>query len=83
MGDNSCLWSDLEHKRCPGIGCGKNMNAKLLACELWVKRVGTSGVILYCYQQPLGIFLYNIWVVLLDTKLLCLEIIFSNIKKSK
>ena len=28
----------------------KNINAKFFACELWVKRVGTSGVVLYRNQ---------------------------------
>ena len=28
----------------------KNINAKIFACELWVKRVGTFGVVLYRNQ---------------------------------
>ena len=28
----------------------KNINAKFFACELWVKRVGTFGVVLYLNQ---------------------------------
>ena len=28
------------------------MNAKVLACELWVKRVGTFGVVLYRNKRP-------------------------------
>ena len=29
----------------------KNINAKYFACELWVKRVGTFGVVLYRNQR--------------------------------
>ena len=47
---NTCLWSELEHKQCPGKGCSKNVNAKYFACELWVKVVDTSGVVLYRNQ---------------------------------
>ena len=28
----------------------KSINAKCIACELWVERVGTFGVVLYCNQ---------------------------------
>ena len=28
----------------------KNINAKVFACDFWVKRVGTFGVVLYCNQ---------------------------------
>ena len=28
----------------------KNINAKIFACELWVKRVGTFAVVLYRNQ---------------------------------
>ena len=31
-------------------GEAKNINAKCFACELWVKRVGTFGVVLYRNQ---------------------------------
>ena len=32
----------------------KNINAKSFACELWVKRVGTFGVVLYRNQWPVN-----------------------------
>ena len=50
MGVNTCVWPELEHKQWPGKGCIKNINAKLCSCELWVKRVGTAGVVLYRNQ---------------------------------
>ena len=61
------------------------MKAYFLAFELWVKKVGTFGVVLYRNQPPvtLCVLLYCILVVLTDTKLLCLEIIFSNVIMSK
>ena len=36
----------------------KNKNAKFLACELWVKRVGTFGVVLYRKQWPVNFILH-------------------------
>ena len=56
-----------------------------LAFELWVKKVGTCGVVLYRNQPAvtLCILLYCILVVLTDTKILCLENISSNVIKSK
>ena len=44
------LWSELDHKQLPGKGCIKNISAKFIACELWVERVGTFGVVLYRNQ---------------------------------
>ena len=77
MGVNTCLWSELEHKQCPGKGCSKNINAIILLCEHWVLRAGTFGVVLY--RNDLFCILLNcILAVLLDTKILCLEIIFLN-----
>ena len=51
MGVNFCLWSELEHKQCPGKSAAKNISAKFFVCELWVKRVGTFGVVLYRKQS--------------------------------
>ena len=50
MGVKTCLWSVLEHKQRPDKGCSKNKNAKFFACELWVKRVSTFGVVMYRNQ---------------------------------
>ena len=36
----------------------KNINANFFACELWVKRVGTFGVVLYHNQCPVNFVLY-------------------------
>ena len=36
----------------------KNINAKIFACKLWVKRVGTFGVVLYRNKWPLKFFLH-------------------------
>ena len=36
----------------------KNINAKFFACELWVKRVGTFGVLLYRNQLPVNFILH-------------------------
>ena len=46
------LWSELEHNISNGQVkvAAKNINAKLFACELWVKRVGIFGVVLYRNQ---------------------------------
>ena len=44
MGVNTCPWSELEHDQVKATA--KNINAKFFACELWVKRVGTFGVVL-------------------------------------
>ena len=44
---NTCLWSKLEHKQDQVKVAAKTINAKFFACELWVKRVGTFGVVLY------------------------------------
>ena len=49
MGVNTCLWSELEHNDQVKVAA-KIMNAKFFACELWVKRAGTFGVVLYCNQ---------------------------------
>ena len=46
MGVNTCLWSDNDQVKV----AAKNINAKCFACELWVKRVGTFGVVLYRNQ---------------------------------
>ena len=49
---------------------------------LWVKRVGTFGVVLYRNQWPVN-FIFHFAelhiVVLTDTKILCLKNIFSNV----
>ena len=37
----------------------KNINAKFFACELWVKRVGTFGVVLYRNQWPVNFILHS------------------------
>ena len=36
----------------------KNKNAKYFACELWVKRDGTFGVVLYRDQWPVNFILH-------------------------
>ena len=35
-----------------------NINAKFLACELWIKRVGTFGVVLYHNQRPVNFIMH-------------------------
>ena len=37
----------------------KNINAISFACELWVKRVGTLGVVLYRNQFPENFILHS------------------------
>ena len=43
-----------ENIRVPPLGqvkvAANHINAKCFACELWVKRVGTFGVVLYRHQ---------------------------------
>ena len=58
MGVNTCLWSELEHKKRTGKGCSKNVYAKCFACELWIKRVDTFGVALYRNQWPVIFIVY-------------------------
>ena len=58
MGVNTCLWSELEHKQWPGKVAAKHINAKFFACELWVKRVSTLGVVLYRNQWPVNFILH-------------------------
>ena len=53
-----CLWSELDHKQWPGKVVAKNKNAKIFACELWVERVGTFGVVLYRNQWPVHFILH-------------------------
>ena len=53
---NTCLLSELEHKKVKVSA--KNVNVKIFACELWVKRVGTFGVVLYHKQWPVNFILY-------------------------
>ena len=36
----------------------KNKNAKFFACELWIKGVGTFGVILYRSHWPINLILH-------------------------
>ena len=36
----------------------KNINTKFFACELWVKRVGKFGVVLYRNQWPINFILH-------------------------
>ena len=50
MGGNTCLWSDLNISNDQVKVAAKNINAKIFACELWGKRVGTFGVVLYRNQ---------------------------------
>ena len=38
----------------------KNINANFFACELWVKRVGTLGVVLYRNQLPVNFILHSV-----------------------
>ena len=47
MGVKTCLLLELENKQWPGKGCSKQYKANTIACELWVKRVGTFGVVLF------------------------------------
>ena len=50
---------ELEHKKWQGKGCSKNTNAIFIffAYELWVKRVGTFGVVLYHNQWSVNFIL--------------------------
>ena len=50
MGVNTCLWSELEMSNDQVKDAAKNINANFFDCELWVKRVGTFGVVLYHNQ---------------------------------
>ena len=50
MDVNTCLWSELEQSNDQVKVTAKNINAKFVACKLWVKRAGTFGVALHCYQ---------------------------------
>ena len=50
MDVNTCLWSDLELSNDQVKVIAKNINAYLFSCELWVKRVGIFGVVLYRSQ---------------------------------
>ena len=64
----------------------KTIQANYIACELSVQRVVTFDVVLYRNQWPVNFFfkLLNCRVVLLSmTKRLCLEIMLSNVIKSK
>ena len=36
----------------------KNISAKFIACELWVERADTFGVVLYGNQLPVNFILY-------------------------
>ena len=60
----------------------KHMNAIFFACELWVKRVGTFGVVLYRYQRPVN-FTFHFVILRIGSsiryKFICLKIIFSNV----
>ena len=58
MGVKTCLWSELVHKQRPEKVVAKNKNAKMFACELWVKRVGIFGVVLYRNQWPVNFILH-------------------------
>ena len=57
----------------------KNIKAKCIACELLVKRVVTLGVVLYRNQRPVYFIIAYQLLFLSDTKIVCLEIIFSNV----
>ena len=50
MGVNFCLWSELDISNDQVKVSAKNINAEVFACELWVKRVGVFGVVLYRNQ---------------------------------
>ena len=52
------MGSELEHKQRPGKGCSKKLKRYFFACELWVKRVGTFGVVLYRNQWLLNFILH-------------------------
>ena len=64
-------------------------SAKFFACELWVERVDTFGVVLYRNQRPVNFNLHfgeshSSTVVLVSMKKnICLKIIFPNVLKSK
>ena len=56
MGVNTCLLSELEHNLVKVAA--KIWSAKFIACELWVERVGTFGVVLYRNQWPVKFILH-------------------------
>ena len=60
MGVNTCLWSELEHAA-KKTKKKQKKNADFVSCELWVKRVGTFGVVLYHYHD-----LYILFCILLN-----------------
>ena len=37
----------------------KSINAKFFACKIWVKRIGTFGVVLYRNQWPVNFILHS------------------------
>ena len=61
-GVNTRLWSELEHKEWHGKCCSKNIKAIVFACELWVKRIGTFGVVLRRNQWPIFFFSFSWWI---------------------
>ena len=57
IGVKTCLWSwSISDDQVKVVA--KNKNAKLFACELWVKMVGTFGVVLYHNQWPVNFILH-------------------------
>ena len=64
----------------------KNKYAKFFACELWVKRVGTFGVVLYRNQCPVNFILYFAKLYIgssIKYKNTLFKIVISNIILSK
>ena len=58
------------------------LSAKFIARELWVEMVGTFCVVLYRNQLPVNFILHFsefYSVSSINTKLLCLKIIFTNV----
>ena len=80
------LWLELhvEKEQSPGQICNK-IKTNFIAYELLVERVVTFGVVQFIVTNHLYISLCSLqncrWVVLSNTKILCLEIIFSNVIK--
>ena len=50
MGVNTCLWSELNMGNDQVKVAANIINAKCFACELWVRKFGTFGVVLYRNQ---------------------------------
>ena len=51
MGVKTCLWSEFKKISNDQVKVSaKDIKPKFIACELWVKRVGTFGAVLYRNQ---------------------------------